>query len=465
MFIKFDLYPITTNTQLHFETMTSIFNLALLFDDTRLNRLNREQLLTAIKFLRTHIPAPVAVVPPSKPFDADRYAVRRVALRVAYQGWDFRGVAAQGDTDETIEGELFKALVRVRMIESVKTCNFSRSGRTDKGVSAFEQVFALDVRSQCAPTDGAIGFVRAALSSAAAAPKPTEMDYALVLNRVLPPSIRVTAWAPVSIGFDARFSTLYRTYRYYFFDRHRLDLRRMREAARHFVGEHDFRNFCKVDFGVQSFMRTIIAFEVRALETTARAAHRGRLCELRVRGFAFLWHQVRNMAAVLFAVGEGLEEPSVVQRLLDVDAVPAKPVYEMASDMPLVLHEAVYEGVAWNNDAAPYVAASLAAQAEETAMRLAVLDGFIESLPANAGARLLADAESTRSKHQPLLSRRCEPPVAQKQAKLAAKRDVPPRADSAADDNDDGHANKRSRRSASTAAASTSVTDNNDDDR
>jgi tRNA pseudouridine(38-40) synthase len=103
----------------------------------------------------------------SKPFDADRYAVRRVALRVAYQGWDFRGVAAQGDTDETIEGELFKALVRVRMIESVKTCNFSRSGRTDKGVSAFEQVFALDLRSQCAPTDDAIGFVRAALSSAA----------------------------------------------------------------------------------------------------------------------------------------------------------------------------------------------------------------------------------------------------------------------------------------------------------
>jgi tRNA pseudouridine38/39 synthase len=358
--------------------MTSIFNLALMFDDTRLNRLNREQLLTAIKFLRTHVPAPVVAPPPSKPFDADRYAVRRVALRVAYQGWDFRGVAAQGDTDETIEGELFKALVRVRMIESVKTCNFSRSGRTDKGVSAFEQVFALDVRSQCVPTDDAIGFVRAALSSTAAPPKPTEMDYAMVLNRVLPPSIRVTAWAPVSLGFDARFSTLYRTYRYYFFDRNRLDLRRMREAARHFVGEHDFRNFCKVDFGVQSFMRTIIAFEVRALETTARAAHRGRLCELRVRGFAFLWHQVRNMAAVLFAVGEGLEEPSVVQRLLDIETTPAKPVYEMASDMPLVLHEAVYEGLVWNNDCAPYVAASLCAQAEETAMRLAVLDGFIE---------------------------------------------------------------------------------------
>jgi hypothetical protein len=66
--------------------------------------------------------------------------------------------------------------------------------------------------------------------------------------------------------------------------------------------------------------------------------------------------------------------------------VPAKPVYEMASDMPLVLHEAVYEGLVWNNDCAPYVAASLAAQAEETAMRLAVLDGFIESLPANAAS-------------------------------------------------------------------------------
>lgn len=423
--------------------------------------MNREQLLTAFKTLRAHVPPPVTPAVSHKPFDADRYAVRRVALRVAYQGWDFRGVAAQGDTDETIEGELFRALVRVRLIESVKGCNFSRSGRTDKGVSAFEQVFALDLRSQCAPSDDAIGFVRGAVAGASFSAKPVEMDYAMMLNRVLPPSIRVTAWAPVALGFDARFSTLYRTYRYFFFDHNRLDLRRMREAARHFVGEHDFRNFCKVDFGVQTFMRTIIAFEVRALENIARVAHRGRLCELRVRGFAFLWHQVRNMAAVLFAVGEGLEEPDIVQRLLDVNAVPAKPVYEMAPDTPLVLHEAVYEGVAWNSHCAPYVAAALAEQAEQLAMKLAIVDGFIESLPATAVAGL-QQGDTERPKHIPLLSRRCEPPLAHKQAKLNAKRHDP-RAHTAAD-GDEGHVSKRSRTSATTVTLTATDDDDNDNE-
>jgi tRNA pseudouridine38/39 synthase len=449
--------------------MTSIFNLALMFDDTRLNRLNREQLLTAIKFLRTHVPAPVVAPPPSKPFDADRYAVRRVALRVAYQGWDFRGVAAQGDTDETIEGELFKALVRVRMIESVKTCNFSRSGRTDKGVSAFEQVFALDVRSQCAPPTMRLDLCAPRRRALPQAAKPTEMDYAWLLNRVLPsvdsPSQRGRLCRSASMRASrrsiARIGTTFST----------ATGSTCAACARRratLSASTIFAIFAKYDPVCSRFMRTIIAFEVRALETTARAAHRGRLCELRVRGFAFLWHQVRNMAAVLFAVGEGFEEPDrLCSGMLDIGTTPAKPVYEMASDMPLVLHEAVYEGLVWNNDCAPYVAASLCAQAEETAMRLAVLDGFIESLPPNAASHLNYDVDAARAKHQPLLSRRCEPPAAQKQAKLAAKRsnDVP-RVDAAAEDNgddDDGHANKRSRKSASTAAASTSIVDDNDD--
>ena len=47
----------------------------------------------------------------------------------------------------------YKKSELTRLVESAKSCNFSRSGRTDKGVSAFEQVFALDLRSQCAATD------------------------------------------------------------------------------------------------------------------------------------------------------------------------------------------------------------------------------------------------------------------------------------------------------------------------
>lgn len=41
----------------------------------------------------------------------------------------------------------------------------------------------------------------------------TEMDYTGMLNKVLPPEVRVLAWAPVTEGFSARFSCSDRTYR------------------------------------------------------------------------------------------------------------------------------------------------------------------------------------------------------------------------------------------------------------
>ena len=37
------------------------------------------------------------------------------------------------------------------------------------------------------------------------------------------------------------------------------------------------------------------------------------------------------MAAVLLMVGRGEEQPSIVQRLLDVEGTPGKPQYNMAS--------------------------------------------------------------------------------------------------------------------------------------
>ena len=38
------------------------------------------------------------------------------------------------------------------------------------------------------------------------------------------------------------------------------------------------------------------------------------------------------MVAVLQLIGQGLEQPSVVSRLLDVTAMPCKPVYTPASE-------------------------------------------------------------------------------------------------------------------------------------
>ena len=89
----------------------------------------------------------------------------------------------------------------------------------------------------------------------------------------------------------ARFSAVHREYKYFIVQRGGLNVAAMREAAGDFVGDHDFRNFCKVDAQhVSSFRRTILDFRIMPLEgLTAGGAQ---VYALHVRGTAFLWHQV-----------------------------------------------------------------------------------------------------------------------------------------------------------------------------
>jgi tRNA pseudouridine38/39 synthase len=48
------------------------------------------------------------------------------------------------------------------------------------------------------------------------------------------------------------------------------------------------------------------------------------------------------MVAILFLVGQGLEPPTIISELLDVQKNPCKPTYDMASDTPLVLWDCVF---------------------------------------------------------------------------------------------------------------------------
>ena len=65
----------------------------------------------------------------------------------------------------------------------------------------------------------------------------------------------------------------------------------MQQAAAYFIGEHDFRNFCKMDLEhVKSFRRTMLDFQVVSI-LPAGADGRA-LYALYVKGTAFLWHQV-----------------------------------------------------------------------------------------------------------------------------------------------------------------------------
>lgn len=76
----------------------------------------------------------------NREFDIDKYCQRKIALKVAYLGWNFDGLASQPDSYNTIEHHLFAALKRTRLISDRSSCDYNRSGRTDKGVSALCQV-------------------------------------------------------------------------------------------------------------------------------------------------------------------------------------------------------------------------------------------------------------------------------------------------------------------------------------
>ncbi|OLL24432.1 tRNA pseudouridine(38/39) synthase [Neolecta irregularis DAH-3] len=252
-------------------------------------------------------------------FDFSAYNHTRIALKFAYLGSNYNGLVTQKDTTPlpTVEEKIIAALLHTRLISSFESCDFARCGRTDKGVSAFGQVMSLLVRD--------IG---------------SGGDYVGLLNKVLPDDIRILAQARVDDSFSARFSCTGRWYKYFFHARN-LDISRMKKAASYFLGENDFKNFCKVD-------------NTKKISTYKRLIRRAEIDEdedgiwvFNLEGSAFLWHQVRCMMAILFRVGQGIEEPEIVLKLMDTENVSVRPNYPYAWDTPLVLYDTSFDGVQW----------------------------------------------------------------------------------------------------------------------
>ena len=399
-------------------------------------------------------------------FNPSKYSTRFIALKFAYLGQKYNGFEHHANNKTplpTIEETLWRALDKARLIfptESTSTggdeinwegCDYSKCGRTDRGVSAFGQVIGIRVRSNrplaktMSPSkaNGEDGVVISDMEvaspplsqdiddlvssmpiqeasfedSIAFHPITDELPYPQILNRLLPPDIRILAWCPAPpLDFSARFSCRERRYRYFFtqpafaptygdkgmgasltqnqalgVQRREgwLDISAMRNGAKRFEGLHDFRNFCKIDASKQidNFERRIYHADIvevnqasepaafvqaptfsefgTSLETNgAREKHYNvietgtpKVYMFVLHGSAFLWHQVRHMVAILFLIGQGLELPDLVSRLLDVQNNPSKPMYEMAEDTPLVLWDCIFprEGSSSREDAMDWI--------------------------------------------------------------------------------------------------------------
>ncbi|RFU76227.1 trna pseudouridine38 39 synthase [Trichoderma arundinaceum] len=377
-----------------------------------------------------------------KKMDPSKYSTRYIALKLAYLGKNYGGFEFQAMGNQpSIEEELWNALTKACLIfpEDDKVvdfdcCEYSKCGRTDRGVSAFGQVIGLRVRSnrplpkEQPQGDGDSGLIkgepeatgadqgqRQDKSEEQAAPpaKPfddirDEIPYPHVLNRLLPKEIRILAWCPSPPpDFSARFSCRERQYRYFFtqpafaptpshiegaaakaggkkpMKPGWLNIEAMRDAAKRYEGEHDFRNLCKVDPAKQitNFKRRMFESDIVEVKDAASAlpylkaagfapedmdssASSGgvypKVYYFHVRGSAFLWHQIRHMVAILFLVGQGLEHPSLVSELLDVEKNPRRPNYVMADEVPLVLWDCIFPSD---------LSASTAAERKDDALR------------------------------------------------------------------------------------------------
>lgn len=212
-------------------------------------------------------------------FDFSKSYKRHVLLKFCYLGWGYEGYVVQEHTTLTIEHELFAALTKVCLIDNREISNYNRCGRTDKGVSAFEQVISIDIRSKVKPEDQ---LTRAGVEE--------EINYCSLLNKVLPREIRAISWQPLmTTKFSARFDCIGRTYKY-FFPRGELNIGKMEEACRFLVGSHDFRNLCKMDVGngVVNYTRRLDHVEIKLAAKNHEQIDSFDMMLLEIKGSAFL---------------------------------------------------------------------------------------------------------------------------------------------------------------------------------
>ncbi|KAH3762300.1 tRNA pseudouridylate synthase [Pelomyxa schiedti] len=334
---------------------------------------------------------------------------RHVAIKIAYVGWHFHGFPAQDSTENTVEAYLFKALAQAKLIHDRASCNYSRCGRTDVGVSAFSQVIALSVKSKLSNHPGLLpplmasnqdssGPAETSTSTAASpskssmetyVPPPTEgeLDYCAILNGIMPPMIRAIACTTVPPTFNARYDCTSRTYKY-FFSCADLDLDTVNQAASLLVGTHDFRNLCKIDLeNAKTFVREIFSAVVEPMGPTSTPDRYNLFC-FTIRGSGFLWHMVRCIMAILLMVAQKKEKPSIVSELLDIKSCPRKPSYEMASELPLVLFDCSYPDLTFihKQDILENVCNTFYAEWNRASMQCSLLRTMLDSLYATPTA-------------------------------------------------------------------------------
>ena len=220
--------------------------------------------------------------------------MRNLRLDICYDGTRYRGWQRLPGVENTIQGKLEQTLSRI-LCEDIE---ISGSGRTDAGAHAKGQVANFHCES-----DMPCGQILEQL------------------RRYLPEDIGIYSCEDVHPRFHARLNAKRKTYlyriwnsempcvfdrRFVTLDSRSVDLDIMRQAADHFLGEHDFSAFCANKKMKKSTVRIIDRIDIQRIDSEIRFSFTGN---------GFLYNMVRIMVGTLLEVGRGERSPDSIPEL------------------------------------------------------------------------------------------------------------------------------------------------------
>jgi tRNA pseudouridine38-40 synthase len=219
--------------------------------------------------------------------------MKRIKLEIAYDGTAYCGWQLQPGKP-TVERALNKALSDL-LGEEIAVIGASR---TDSGVHALGNVAVFDTENRIA-----VEKIRGAV------------------NQRLPEDIRVQSSEEVALDFHPRRVASVKTYEYRILNRkialptqrlyttfiyYDLDVTLMQEAAKYFLGEHDFKSFCSIKTQALDTIRTIHQMDINKT---------GDIISITISGNGFLYNMVRIIVGTLLKVGRGTYPP---EKILDI---------------------------------------------------------------------------------------------------------------------------------------------------
>ena len=220
--------------------------------------------------------------------------MRNIKLTIEYDGKDFNGWQKQPNK-LNIQGSIEQAIKQI----TGEDVELNASGRTDAGVHALGQVANFKTNSNL----------------------PIE-KFAIAINSNLKKSIRILKAEEVDDRFHSRLTCKRKTYRYVInnsefgssiyrnLETHipqKLDVENMKEAAKYFEGEHDFKAFKASGTSSKTSVRTIYESKVY---------NKGNMIYIELTGNGFLYNMVRIIAGTLVDVGLGKINPKDIKKII-----------------------------------------------------------------------------------------------------------------------------------------------------